>query len=550
MQAMTSDAGTAPAPRPARLQPILLGLLFAALYGPVFVQFLIPRWLTDDSATHGWLVIPIALATVWYRRERLRRIPLSSHPGGLWVVALALMMHTVEKALDINGPAPLSIPVYVAGMVWYLCGTAWLRELSFPIAYLLFMVPVPGGLTQAVSFPLRLLATNGSKAIAGYFGVTIYGAGMNVEFMQPRGVEYVRILVADPCSGLHSLMAIKALHAITAYVSRLKTPWKWVLFFCALPITLAANVCRMTLIILVCAYVSKDLGLKVFHDYSPYVLFLFVFAILIGIGRFLEWATGGGKWWKARRDAEQAAWAASPAPERWIRAGRVPDLWRPIVATFAVAALSFWLSVRPPARAIPADVTRIPVAAGPWKSLGEIPSDAETMKQIEADSHIHRRYVRADGQVVDFMVVYRRYGRREFAHRPDQCYPAGGYVGIRQDVTTLPWAGRMDRAVHWLFDGRNVQRGDGGTGVPTTTVTYLFVSGNRSESDFMRQQLWMALERLMPNKNGWTFLRLSSPRVTTDADALEAQRDFLRHFEGAVRKVITTDPATAGKEGG
>ena len=534
-------------PRPGGLTWLLVAT-FLICYVPVFVQFLIPRWLTDDAATHGWLVLPIAAAVVWGKRHTLRRIPRSRHPGGLVLVALALLLHLVEKTLDINGPSPVSIPLYVAGVIWAVCGTRWLRELAFPIAYLLFMVPVPGGLTQAVSFPLRLLATDGSKWVASKFGVVLYGAGMNVEFMQPRGTEYVRLLVADPCSGLHSLMAIKALHAITAYLSRLRLGWKWVLFFCALPITLAANVCRMTLIILICAYVSKDFGLRVFHDWSPYVLFLFVLSILIGIGRLIELATGGdrlAKERKAREDAEAAQWGDRDSQFH----GPTPHLLPIAVATVSVGILGLWLGSRPPVQATPADVQQIPRAVGSWKAVADVPADDATLKQIAADSHVNRRYAREDGQLVDLLVVYRRYGRREFAHRPDQCYPAGGYVGVRQSTTTLPWAGRNDPAITWLFDGTHVLRADGGSGVPMTTVSYFFVSGNRSESDFLRQQIWMALERIMPNKNGWTFVRLSSPRVTTDDDALAAQQDFLRTMEGPIRKVITTDPATAGQLG-
>jgi EpsI family protein len=545
---MNSPAATlAGFPRPGALS-WFLGIAFLVCYVPVFVQFLIPRWLTDDAATHGWLVLPIAAAVVWGKRNVLRRLPRESNPWGSVLVAAALLLHLVEKALDINGPSPVSIPLFVAGAVWATCGTRWLRELSFPIAYLLFMVPVPGGLTQAVSFPLRLLATDGSKWVASQFGVVLYGAGMNVEFMQPRGNEYVRLLVADPCSGLHSLMAIKALHAITAYVSRLRLGWKWVLFFCALPITLAANVCRMTLIILICAYVSKDFGLRVFHDWSPYVLFLFVFAILIGIGRLMERATGGDRLARERKSAEDAAaeqWGNRTAEFR----GRKPPVFGVALATMGAGLLGLWLGARPPVQAPPADVQQIPRSAGRWTALADVPADDATLRQIAADSHVNRRYTRDDGQVVDLLVVYRRYGRREFAHRPDQCYPAGGYIGVRQSTTTLPWAGRTDPAVSWLFDGTHVLRSDGGTGVPMTTVSYFFVSGNRSESNFLRQQVWMALERIMPNKNGWTFIRLSSPRVTTDEDALVAQQDFMRSMETPIRKVITTDPATAGTEG-
>lgn len=526
--------------------PIVIALAFLVLYVPVFVSFLIPRWLTDESVTHGWLVIPIAAAVVWFKRAELASLPVAPDSRGAILIAFAVALHLTEKVLDLNGPSPISIPIYVAGAVLWLAGGRWLRALSFPIAYLLFMVPVPGGLTQVVSFPLRKLATDGSKLIAGKFGVEIYGAGMNLEFMQPRGIEYIRIIVADPCSGLHSLMAIKALHAITAYVSRLRTSWKWVLFFLALPITLAANICRMTLIILVCAFVDKKFGLTLFHDYSPYVLFLFVFLILIGIGQLMERWTGGNAWWKARK----AAGAFVYGPAATLSAATARRISR-VTAILAVSsclssAFALWIGNRPPITAASADVSRIPVEYLGWKSLGDIQSDPETMKQIQADSYINRRYVNAKGDIVDLMVVYRRYGRREFAHRPDQCFPAGGYIGVRNTIAALPWAGRDVPVVYWLFDGHAVLRPDGQTGVPMTTVTYFFASANRTEHDFIRQQLWMALERIFPNKNGWTFIRLSSPRVETDQRAIDAQRAFMSAMEQEIRKVITTDQATAG----
>jgi exosortase len=268
----------------------IIGALFLAIYGGTFL-FLMERWRTDPSAQHGWLVIPIALAVVWYKREKLKALPRASHAAGLWIVGLALLMHLFEKAVDLNGPSQVSIPVFLAGAVLYFAGWEYLKALAFPIAYLLFMVPIPGGFTELVSFPLRLLATNGSKMIAEWFGVVIHGSGMNIEFMQPRGVDYIRLEVADPCSGLHSLMALKAMHAITAYLTRLKLGWKWVLFMCAIPIALAANLTRIVGIILIGAFWSKSVALGLFHDWSSPMLFAIAFAILISIGRLMEWLT-------------------------------------------------------------------------------------------------------------------------------------------------------------------------------------------------------------------------------------------------------------------
>jgi len=206
-------------------------VLFCATYSTTFV-FLARRWTLDPSAQHGWLVIPIAGTVVYFLRKRLAALPVAGDGRGFYVMAFALFMHLFERAVDLNGPSPLSIPIFVAGAVWYFVGTAWLRVLAFPIAYLLFMVPIPGGFTEVVSFPLRLLATVGAKKIAT---------------------------------------------------------------LCAIPIALAANLTRIVGIILLSAYVNRELGLKLWHDYSSPLLFAIAFIILISIGRFMEWATGALK---------------------------------------------------------------------------------------------------------------------------------------------------------------------------------------------------------------------------------------------------------------
>jgi EpsI family protein len=222
--------------------------------------------------------------------------------------------------------------------------------------------------------------------------------------------------------------------------------------------------------------------------------------------------------------------------------------FKAVIAMMAIAfGISTFFTLRPQDDSIPmANVAAIPGDLGDWRCVSDVPLDAGLMSEMKADSYVDRYYQnRRTGQVVQLMVVYRRYGRREFAHRPEQCYPAGGYNIISKDHTTLPYDGRAVDAVHLVADGSNVQRSDGKTGVPTETLTYFFASGDRTESDFMKQQLLMAFERLFPDKNGWTFLRLSSPRMTTDDDALEAQQDFMRVYGPPIKSVITTDNSGA-----
>lgn len=558
----------------ARALPLALLLgLFVAVYASTFA-FMADRWTHDESYQHGWLVIPVSLGVIYLRRQRLAQVPVGSHAAGLLLIGLALLLHLFEKAVDLNGPSPLSIPIFVAGCVWYLLGTAFLRALAFPLAYLFFMMPIPGGFTEVVSFPLRLLATKGATIAAGWFGVHVSGAGMNIQFWRPAGIgdperDLIQLTVADPCSGLHSLMALKALHAITAYLTRLRLGWKWVLFMCAIPIALMANLTRITGIILIGAYWRKDIALGLFHDWSSPILFAIAFGILISIGRFLEWATLPNpsrdrlvafvtrrKYTPAvaaavsenntDKDAETTATpapAAMPAAATMPRPANMALVWRrygTVVALLTLALVANVAFARKPDPNLPvADVRQIPTQAGAWK-MQKDQDLSSVMSQIKADSYVDRWYVNEKtGQAVELLVVYRRYGRREFAHRPELCFPAAGFDIQKNGTVPLFWAGRDVPAVSITANPQGGQQGS------QQNLSYFFASGKRTEENFLRQQVWMAFERLIPNKNGWTFIRLQSPTVTTSQQALAAQQEFMKAMGPSLERVITTDGTPA-----
>ena len=204
-----------------------------------------------------------------------------------------------------------------------------------------------------------------------------------------------------------------------------------------------------------------------------------------------------------------------------------------MVTTFALG--TFW-EMRPEPTGKIADVKEIPMQVGNWQSAGDVEIDPATMEQIKADTYVQRRYENPDGKAVDILLVYRRYGRREFAHRPELCFPAAGYSIVTKDRTTLPYAERDAEAVHLNVDGSRVP-------APNTTITYFFASGKRTECDFIKQQILMALERVIPNRNGWTFVRLTTAQTpgATDPEMVAAQQDFMRAMAPELEKVITTD---------
>jgi EpsI family protein len=227
----------------------------------------------------------------------------------------------------------------------------------------------------------------------------------------------------------------------------------------------------------------------------------------------------------------------------WAPNSKKPNLTALIVILAFSFMLSVFLQTKPSDAGISnANIQNIAYESGDWKCINEDFSDTSLMQQLGADSYTLRQYVNLKTkQRVELYAIYRRYGRREFNHNPDQCFPAGGYRVIKRDTAMLPYGGVERPVVHMLFDGSHVERTDGKEGVPDATVTYFFASGERTEHVFLKQQMWMATERFVPNRNGWTLIRLNSPKVTTDEEALASQVDFMKSFGPSIQQVITTD---------
>ena len=134
-----------------------LAYLLLRLYWAVAPR-LVRQWASDDDYTHGFLILPLALYFVWDSRERLRTLPVKPSLWGAGLLFLGLLMLWVGSMGAELFLQRSSFIVVVAGLVWLVLGTAFLRALVFPIAFLIFMVTLPGVVMNAVAFPLQLFA--------------------------------------------------------------------------------------------------------------------------------------------------------------------------------------------------------------------------------------------------------------------------------------------------------------------------------------------------------------------------------------------------------
>jgi len=265
----------------------LAGVVAAAVvtYIPTF-GYLVHKWREDVQYSLAFLVPFVSGYFVWKKWPEVKALQRSPCVWGLVVLAFALLLHLAGVILDVSGPSGVSLLLCLLGGCIYFHGTALVRTLAFPLAYTVFMIPVPGGVIDKVGLPMQLWSAGSSAALLRMLGLDVTQSGVN---MSVPGFDFQ---VAQACSGMSSLVALVGVSAVFAYITHLPAVCKWIIFCLSLPIALAANVVRISAIALVGYQWGRDAAMNIFHDWSSPILFVSAVALLFVLSLVLEWISG------------------------------------------------------------------------------------------------------------------------------------------------------------------------------------------------------------------------------------------------------------------
>ena len=254
---------------------VLLGIL-GALYWAT-LRDLVWQWWDDPNYSHGFLVPLFSGFLIWQRRKDLRALT----PEGSWL-GLPVLLAGIGALLlgDIGAENFLlrsSLVLVLAGLVLFHLGRKIFRLLAFPLAFLLFMVPLPATVFYAVAFPLQNLAARNAAWALDLLGVPVLLDGNVIHLSQ------ISLGVTEACSGIRSLISLLALAVAWAYLT---LPGIWtmlILVASAVPITIVANAGRVVSTGLIGQQFGVQYAQGFFHTFSGWVIFLFAFVGLLAV---------------------------------------------------------------------------------------------------------------------------------------------------------------------------------------------------------------------------------------------------------------------------
>lgn len=277
------------------LVAVIAGLTFALfhlqgnttdirMYGRSALVWMVRRWKDPGGDfSHGWLIPVVSLWAVWHRRRELRAAPRRVNRIGLGVVVAALVLHWLGAKAQQVRLSLFGLIALIWGVPFYLYGWTVAKQLLFPVSYLIFCVPL--NFLDSVTFPLRLMVTSISAGILNGLGLAVRRSGSAIYSLTEGGFQFD---VADPCSGLRSLIAMTALTAVYAFLTQ-KTLWrKWLLFLASVPLAIIGNIARITTVALVAEAFGQDAAVGLYHDYSGYIVFSVAILLMLGFGSLLN----------------------------------------------------------------------------------------------------------------------------------------------------------------------------------------------------------------------------------------------------------------------
>ena len=262
--------------KPFGWQGLLLVGVLLALYAPV-LRILLDQWYRDPDYSHGFLVPLLSAYLIWARRDKLRQVPRRPSFWGMVIVLGALGLLVLGSLGAELFLARFSLLCTICGLIVYFCGGAMLRALAFPMAFLLFAIPIPGVVYNEIVFPLQFIASRFATWTLETLNLFPIMREGNVLILPGMALE-----VVEACSGIRSLISLLALAAGFGYVVERSTVARWILFLAMVPLAIISNGTRVMLTALLANYIGVKAAEGFMHEFSGWVIFVVAIALFLG----------------------------------------------------------------------------------------------------------------------------------------------------------------------------------------------------------------------------------------------------------------------------
>ncbi|MDZ3833678.1 MAG: exosortase V [Sphingopyxis sp.] len=269
--------------------PLIAGVLLIGI--PTVITLAQQSWSTE-AGSHGPIVLATGAWLIWHRG--LLREPLAGIARLSWLafllLGLALASWIFGRAYDLlllEGGG-----LYGAVMAIIALRIGWKRIFSnlFPFTYMAFLVPIPGWVLDYVTAPLQQLVSIASSSLLSMLGYPVFREGVVITVAQ------YQLLVEEACAGMNSLMGLMSISMFYIYLLH-RASWRHaaLLALCIIPIAVAVNIFRVSILILLTYHFGDAVAQGFMHATTGMVLFGVALALMVSADKLLRLLLGSAQ---------------------------------------------------------------------------------------------------------------------------------------------------------------------------------------------------------------------------------------------------------------
>ena len=256
----------------------LLGslLFLALLLGFAFSDGLIymeKTWQREEYS-HGYLIPVISFWFVWQNREQLNKLTELGSWVGVIVVMAGLGLGLMGELATLFVISQYAFLITLFGLCFSYIGWKGVKFLWFPLAYLVFMVPLPNFLYNNLSSQLQLISSGIGVAVIRLFDISVFLQGNVID------LGNFQLQVVEACSGLRYLFPLTSFGFLCAYMFRVQWWMRAIIFLSTIPITVLMNSLRIGIIGVLVEYWGIEQAEGFLHDFEGWIIFVGCLVVL------------------------------------------------------------------------------------------------------------------------------------------------------------------------------------------------------------------------------------------------------------------------------
>ena len=416
----------------------LLVMFIVAYWVPL--KTMAGRWWTDDDYSYGFFIPVVSMYLFWDNRKALKGIFFANAWSVLPVLILSVLLSLYGILGSSGNIAMPIIPILVILFAAFCFGTSITKRFFLPLAFLIFMVPVPDIVERYLGLFLKSVSTRAGAWMIEFLNIPVHVSGNVIDL----GVSQLQVV--DACSGMRGLFALLALGVIYAYFFE-EASWKRIVSVLAtMPIAVAANALRIGITGILTERYGGAMAEGFFHGFSGWILFVVAFAFLFAIGRILRFFP------PKPSSASRRVRDAQSDQEASHRTGAESNINRGFVICLAILALvglaTLSTKALPPIK-IRGDLKSFPLVFSCWQGRSE-PVDPEMIVQSGAEEAFSGIYGSDGYGAVSLYLGYRStafLSDENFFHSPTVCLPSSGWTAPQTSTHIIGNVPRFKRLV-------------------------------------------------------------------------------------------------------